>query len=381
MLYYANTDKETTMKQITKTNTFGKILTTGILSLFLSAPASAERVLNLYNWTDYIGETTIADFEKETGIKVVYDNYDAAETVDAKLLAGSSGYDLVLHAGFYISRLIQAGVLAEIDTSKIPNYGNYDPDILKKVETYDPGNKHSVPYLWGTVGVTYNLDMIRERIPNAPLNSLDMLFKPEYAAKLADCGISVLESPREVIPMGLAYLGLDPNSMSKDDYEKVVELFKPVRQYIKAFDASNYLNALPNKELCMVFNWSGDYATATSRAAEAGVDINLAYYIPETGSPAFFDVWVMPKDAKNREEAFLFLDYMSRPEVIAAATNYVYYANANSAANEFVSDDILSDTAIYPDRETLKTLWTTGTLKPKAERAHTRAWTKIKTGQ
>lgn len=369
------------MKQITKTNTFGKILTTGILSLFLSAPASAERVLNLYNWTDYIGETTIADFEKETGIKVVYDNYDAAETVDAKLLAGSSGYDLVLHAGFYISRLIQAGVLAEIDTSKIPNYGNYDPDILKKVETYDPGNKHSVPYLWGTVGVTYNLDMIRERIPNAPLNSLDMLFKPEYAAKLADCGISVLESPREVIPMGLAYLGLDPNSMSKDDYEKVVELFKPVRQYIKAFDASNYLNALPNKELCMVFNWSGDYATATSRAAEAGVDINLAYYIPETGSPAFFDVWVMPKDAKNREEAFLFLDYMSRPEVIAAATNYVYYANANSAANEFVSDDILSDTAIYPDRETLKTLWTTGTLKPKAERAHTRAWTKIKTGQ
>lgn len=351
------------------------------LSLCLCLPASAERILHVYNWVDYIGENTIADFEKETGIKVFYDNYDAAETVDAKLLAGSSGYDIVLHAGSYIPRLIQAGVLSEIDKSKIANYGNYNPVILKTIETWDPGNRHSVPYTWGTVGVTYNLDMVRERIPDAPLNSMEMLFNPEYAAKLADCGISVLESPRDMIPMALAYLGLDPNSMSKDDYDKVVELFKPVREHIKTFDSSNYLNALPNKELCMVFNWSGDYATATARAAEAGVDINLAYYIPDSGSGAWFDVWVIPEDAKNKEDALLFLEYMSRPEVIADVTNYVYYGNANQAANAFVAKEILADPAIYPDDKVLSKLWTTATLTPKAERAHTRAWTKIKTGR
>lgn len=358
-----------------------KKILSAILSICLCLPASTEGVLNIYNWVDYIGEETIANFEKETGIKVVYDNYDAAETVDAKLFAGHSGYDVVLHAGSYIPRLIQAGVLAEIDKSEISNYGNYDQDILKTLETWDPGNKYGIPYMWGSVGVTYNMDMVNERIPNAPLDSLDMLFKPEYAEKLADCGISVLESPRDIIPMGLSYLGLDPNSTSKEDYDKVVELFKPIRQYIKTFDASNYLNALPNKELCMVFSWSGDYATASARAAEAGVDIDLAYYIPKSGSGAWFDVWVIPEDAKNKKEALLFLEYMSRPEVIAACTNYIYYGNANSKADEFVTKEILEDPAIYPDRETLQALWTTATLPPKSERAHTRAWTKIKTGR
>lgn len=351
-----------------------------ILSFCLCVPASAEGVLNVYNWVDYIGESTIANFEKETGIKVVYDNYDASETVDAKLFAGSSGYDVVLHAGSFIPRLIQAGILAEIDKSKISNYGNYNKDILKTLETWDPGNKYGVPYMFGTVGVAYNLDMVKERIPNAPLNSLDMLFKPEYAEKLADCGISILESPVDMIPMGLAYLGLDPNSMSKDDYDKVVELYKPIRQYIKAVDSSNYLNALPNEELCMAFSWAGDYATASARAAEAGVDINLAYYIPESGSGAWFDVWIIPKDAKNKKEALMFLEYMTRPEVIAEATNYINYPNANSKADAFVKKEILENPAIYPDRETLKGLWTALTPTAKAERARTRAWTKIKTG-
>lgn len=360
---------------------FYRRLSAAVLSFCLCLPAAAEEVLHVYNWVDYIGETTIADFEKETGIKVVYDNYDASETVDAKLFAGNSGYDVVLHAGSFIPRLISAGVLAEIDKSKIGNYGNYDKDILKTIETWDPGNKHSIPYMWGTAGITYNVDLVNKHFPDAPFGSLDMLFKPEYAEKLADCGISVLESPRDMIPMGLAYLGLDPNSMSKDDYNKVVELFKPVRQYIKTFDSSNYLNAIPNGELCMVFTWSGDYAVAAGRAEESGVDINLAYYIPESGSGAWFDTWVIPKDAKNKEAAYLFLEYMSRPEVIADATNYIYYGNANSAANAFVNEDIISDPAIYPDKKLLKKLWTTATLTPKAERAHTRAWTRIKTGR
>lgn len=365
-----------------KTNVYYGRLVAFLLSISLCLPASSTaETLNIYNWVDYIGETTIADFEKETGIEVVYDNYDAAETADAKLLTGSSGYDLVVHAGSYISRLIEAGVLSEIDKSKISNYSNYNPDILKTIESWDPGNKYTIPYFWGTAGVTYNVDMVKERIPNAPLDSLDMLFKPEYAEKLADCGISVLESPVDIIPMSLAYLGLDPNSMSKDDYEKVVELFRPIRKYIKTFDASNYLNAIPNGELCMIFNWSGDYATAVGRAADAGVDINLSYHIPKSGSGAWFDVWVIPKDAKNKEAAYKFLEYMSRPEVIADATNYVYYGNANQKADPFVNEDILADPAIYPDKALLKKLWTAATPTPQAERARTRAWTKIKTGR
>ena len=312
---------------------------------------------------------------------MVYDTYDASETVDAKLLAGRSGYDVILHAGSFIPKLIQAGIFQEVDRGKLSNYGNLDKGILKVLENWDPGNKYTVPYMWGTVGVTYNLDMINERMPDAPLKSLDMLFKPELASKFADCGISVLESPVDIIPMALAYLGLDPNTEKREDFDKVVELFKPVRQYIKTFDSANYLNALPNKELCMVFNWSGDYATASGRAAEAGVEINLAYEIPDSGSGAWFDVWLIPADAPHPENAHLFLNYMLRPEVIAAATNYTYYANANQEATALVLDEIKGDPAIYPDETVLGRMWTAEVLPRKVERVRTRTWSKMKTGQ
>ena len=349
--------------------------------LFSSQASAEEAVLNVYNWVDYIGETTIADFEKETGIKVVYDTYDASETVDAKLLAGSSGYDVLIHAGSFIPKLIEAGIFMEVDKSKLSNFGNLDPKILEVLENWDPGNKHGVPYMWGTVGITYNMDMVRERIPDAPVHSLDMLFKEEYASKLADCGISILESPADILPMVLAYLGKDPNTESKEDYQAVLEAFQPVRQYIKAFDSANYLNALPNKELCMVFNWSGDYATATWRAEEAGIEIDLQYFMPETGVPAWFDVWVIPADAPHPENAHKFLDYMLRPEVIAAATNYTYYANANIPANEFVDPAILEDEAIYPKEEALAQMWTPKSLSQKGTRLRTRTWRKIRGGQ
>ncbi len=346
-----------------------------------AANAAEEKVVHVYNWVDYIGETTLADFEAETGIKVVYDTYDASETVDAKLLAGKSGYDVVLHAGSFIPKLIQAGIFQKVDRSKLSGYKHLDPVILKVLDNFDPGNEYAVPYMWGTVGVTYNSDMIGERMADAPMESLDMLFKPDLAAKWADCGISVLESPADVIPMALAYLGRDPNSTKSEDYDAVVQLFEPIRQYIKTFDSANYLNALPNKELCVVINWSGDYATAAGRAEEAGVEINLEYHVPATGSPAWFDVWVVPEDAPHPENALKFIDFMLRPDVIAAATNYTYYANANKDASALVDPEILADPAIYPDAATTEKLWTPKILPQNVLRTRTRAWSKIKTGQ
>jgi len=355
---------------------------------FLAAPflagtaaAEEEKVVNIYNWVDYIGETTIADFEKETGIKVVYDTYDSSETVDTKMLAGRSGYDVVDHSATKIPRLIKAGVFQPLDKAKLTNYGNLDPAIMKVLTGYDPDNKYGVPYMWGTVGLTFNMDMVKERLGDgAPLDTLDILFKPEYASKLADCGISVLDEPTDMVPMALAYLGKDPNSADPADYEAVVELFKPIRQYIKTFDSANYLNALPNKELCLAVTWSGDYATASTRAADAGVEIDLQYFVPKTGVAAWFDTWLIPADAPHPENALTFINYMLRPEVIAAATNFTYYANAVTPSKEFISKEILDDPAIYPDAATQAKLFTLTELPQAAERARTRAWSKIKTG-
>jgi len=347
------------------------------------APANAaeEKVLNVYNWVDYIGETTIEDFEKETGIKVVYDTYDSSETVDAKMMAGSSGYDVLIHAGSFIPRLIQAGIFQKIDKSKLPNYKNLDPKILKILENWDAGNDYGVPYMWGTTGFTYNLDMINERMPDAPLDSGDMVFKPEIISKFADCGVTLLDSPVDVIPMALSYLGLDPNTTNPDDYKKVEELMATVRPYIKTFDSSQYLTALPNGEVCLAMTWSGDYATASYRAEEAGIEINLGYQMPKEGSGAWFDVWVVPIDAPHPENAYIWLDYMLRPDVIAAATNYTYYANANKAATALVEPDITADPAIYPSDDLLAGMFTSKVLPPKVERVRTRSWSKIKTGQ
>ena len=344
------------------------------------ARADDEAVLNIFNWVDYIGETTVEDFQSATGIQVTYDVYDSTEAMEAKMLAGSSGFDLVLQSGTSLERFLEARVYQPLDRSKLTNWGNLDPVTLKTNEGWDPGNKFAVPYMWGTVGITFNLDMVKERLPDADLTSLDILFKPENAAKLADCGISILESPTDVIPMTLAYLGLDPNTTNPSDFDAVVKVFAPIRQYIRAFDASNYLNAIPNKELCVINNWSGDYATANARAKEAGIELNLAYYVPKTGSPAWFDLWCIPADAKHVDNAHKFINYLLEPEVIAKCTDYTNYANANSAANKFVNPEILANPAIYPTEDMRKHLWTTKTSSSEIDRARTRAWSTIKTG-
>lgn len=336
--------------------------------------------VNVYNWSDYIGETTIADFEAETGIGVVYDLYASSEEMQAKLLAGSTGYDVVIMAGLSLHQFVAAGVYEKLDRSKLTGWGNLDPDILKIVEGFDPGNAYGVPYMWGSVGFTYNVDMVKERLPDADLASLDTIFKPENAAKLADCGISILDSPTDIGFMVLSYLGLDPNTAGPAEYAKMAEAFKPIREHIATFDNSNYLTSLPNGELCVANSWSGDYGVAKARAAEAGIDIDLQYFVPKTGAPAWFDLWCMPADAKNKDNGYTFIDYMLRPEVIAACTDYTGYANANKAATPMVDESIRNDPAVYPDAETLSRMYTPKPQSEEQDRDITRAWAQIKAG-
>ena len=341
--------------------------------------ADAKEV-NVYNWADYIGETTIADFEAATGIKAVYDNYDSAEACEAKLMAGSSGYDVVVTASRNIPRFIPANVIQKIDKAKLPGIKHLDPAVLAVVAKLDPGNEHTIPYMWGTTGITYNTKLVEARVPGANLKSFDVYFKPEIVSKLSDCGINMIDSPATIMPMLLAYLGKDPLSENPADLDAVVEAFAKVRQSITAFDNNQYTTRLVAQELCMTTNWAGDYATALNRAKESNIDISLRYEVPETGGTMWLDTFVIPKDAANVEAAHVFLNYMLEPEVIAKATNYVSYANANKDANPFVDKTILENPAVYPDAEVMKRVFLPKAVSPEYESARTRAWTKIMTG-
>ncbi|NUB46236.1 polyamine ABC transporter substrate-binding protein [Fertoebacter nigrum] len=353
----------------------------GALALPYVRPSWAQAgTVNVYNWADYIGETTLADFEAATGIAPVYDTYASSEEMQAKMLAGSTGYDVCFTAGISQPQMITAGVYQKLDRSKLTGWANLDPAILAVMEGWDAGVAHSVPYMWGSVGLTFNVDMVKERIPDADLESLDLIFKPENAAKLADCGISILDSPTDIMLMVLKYLGLDGDTTDLADYDKVIAAFAPIREHILTFDNSNYLNAIPNGEVCVVNNWSGDYAVAKARATEAGIEMNLAYFVPKTGAPAWFDVMSIPSDAPNLANAYAFIDYLLRPEVIAACTNFTGYANANKAANALVDPAIFNDPAVYPNAETTARMWAPKPWSDEQERAMTRAWTTIKAG-
>ncbi|MCB2130091.1 MAG: polyamine ABC transporter substrate-binding protein [Rhodobacteraceae bacterium] len=367
------------MTKLTRRSTLAVI--GGTLATPYVRPSWAQSgTVNVYNWADYIGETTLADFEAQTGIGVVYDTYSSAEEAQAKMLAGSTGYDVVDHAGIDMPRAIAAGIYEPLDKSMLPNWKNLDPEILRILSGWDEGNQYGVPYMWGSVGMTYNVDLVNERIPGADMTTLDLIFKPENAAKLADCGISILDSPADIMLMVLRYLGLDGDTTNLDDYQKVVEAFKPIRQYIRTFDNTNYLNAIPNGELCAVNNWSGDYATAAGRAAEAGIEMNLAYFVPKTGAPAWVDCMCITSDAPNRENAYKFMDFMMQAEAAAGCTNYTYYASGNLAAKEFILPEILEDPAVSPDAETIGRMWAPKPFSEEQERAMTRAWQDIKSG-
>jgi len=357
------------------------------ISVFFAAappPALAgnvQPIIYVYNWADYIGTDTLANFTKATDIDVVYDTYDSAETAQAKLMAGDTGYDVVVHsASTYGPADIKAGVFLKLDKSQLPNIKYLDPKILAYFNAYDPGEQYGIPYMWGTTGFTYNVDMIKQRMPDAPVGSLAMLFDPNVVSKFKDCGVSFFDSPSDVLPMALSYLGLDPNSQNPADYMKAEAVLNKVRPYVRTFDNSNYLTALPNKSICIAMTWSGDYATALSNAQSAGIKINLAYTVPKEGSGLWFDSLFIPADAPHPADALKFLNYMLRPDVIADASNTTNYANANLAATPLVNKSVTSNIAIYPDAEILKRCFGELPPDPAAMRAETRAFSDFKTG-
>ena len=342
--------------------------------------AEGEQRLNIYNWADYIDPQTLVDFEREYGIEVNYDIYDSSEMVDAKLLTGRSGYDIVVHAASFTARFQDIDILHTLDTSRLSNWHYLEPALVETLDRQYSSGLMGSPFFWGTTGFTYNVDEIKARMPDAPLDSAAMFFDPEVISQFADCGVSMLDDPLTVIPLAMMYLGYPANSVDLDQLAEVEQLVKSVRPYIKYFSSTKMLLDLPSKEVCMAMSWSGDYGVAAGRAAEAGIDINLAYTIPKEGSVIWFDNIYIPSDAPHRDNAYLFLDYMLRPEVIARSTNYNGYANANSAATQFVEPSIAEDTAIYPDQLVLERMQTTEVLTPKLERRRSRTWTKIKTG-
>ena len=352
-----------------------------ISATWLPPDARAEGELNIYNWSDYIGENTIANFEKEYNVKVRYDTYDGNETLEAKLVVGNTGYDIVFPSSSFFARQIKSGIYMKLDRSKLTNWSNLDQWVLKNQAAYDPGNAYAVPYMWGTNGFTYNVDMIKERLPEAPVDSLRMMFDPEVVAKFQDCGVSWLDSPEDVFPLALAYMGKDPLSQNPDDIVAATDMLMKARPYIRLFDSQQYLNSLPNSDICMAMTWSGDYAVAATRAEEAGLKINLTYTVPKEGSNIWFDAMLIPKDAPHPDNALLFLNYMLRPDVIAECTNYTYYANGNQASRKLVLPEILEDPAIYPDAETQKRMFPSVVRDEAMQRVITREWTRLKTGQ
>lgn len=359
-----------------------KNIVTMCSALALTAGAAlAEGELNVYHWSDYIAEDTVEKFEAATGIKVNYDVYDSNEVLEAKMLTGSSGYDVVVPSVEFLARQAQAGVYAEIDKAALSNYGNLDQGILDIIAINDPGNKFGVPYMMYTTGLGYNVDAVSSRINADKIGSWDMVFDPETAAKLADCGITVLDSPSEIMSPALHYLGLDPNSEDKGDLEKATELLLSVRPHIRYFHSSQYINDLANGDVCVSVGYSGDILQARDRAAEAGQGINLTYTIPAEGGQVGFDMMAVPDDAPNPENALKFINFILEPQIAADITNYVYYANPNTAATEFVIDDVKNDPGIYPPEEVKAKLFSIKPHSARYDRTLTRAWTTIKTGK
>jgi putrescine transport system substrate-binding protein len=346
-----------------------------------SAAPHEEKLLNVYNWADYIGKHTVSDFERITGIRVVYDTYDSDTTLEARMMAGDSGYDVVSTSTDFFSRQIKAGVYRPLDRAQLGNWGNIDPHALAVTARSDPGNRYAVPYLHAINGFAYNAAMIKARMPDAPVHSLDMLFKPDVVRRFADCGVTFLDSASDVLPLALNYLHLDPNSDRPEDYAAAAQLLLKVRGYVRAFDSVEYMNDLANKELCIAMSWSSDYATARARAREAGTDVDLVFTVPREGANITYDALLIPAGAPHPDNAHRFINYILEPRVIAEITNEIHYGNNNRAADPYVDSQIRNDPAIYPSPDIEARLYEEREANAALERIRTRTWTLVKTGE
>ncbi len=357
--------------------------TVAAAAMVLSFAAAAEdKVVNVYNWSDYIDEEILTEFTAETGIKIVYDVFDSNEILETKLLAGGTGYDVVVPSGEFLARQISAGVFQKLDKNRLPNLGNAWREIQERVARYDPGNEYSINYMWGTTGIGYNVGKVKEILgEDAPVDSWALVFDPENAKKLSACGIYALDAPVETLRAALNYLGINPDSQEPADLEKAGELWMSIRPYVQKFHSSEYINALANGDICIAVGWSGDVLQARDRAAEAENGVEVNYSIPKEGAQMWFDQMAIPADAKNIEAAHVFINYMLKPEVAAKASNYVYYANGNKASQAFLNEDVIGDPAIYPPEEVVQKLYTTTPFPPNVQRVVTRIWTKVKSGQ
>ncbi len=352
-----------------------------VVTATATAASAADKVVNVYNWSDYIGETVLDDFTKATGIKVVYDVYDSMETLEAKLYPGGSGYDVVVPTDRNMQRMIQAGILQKLDKSKLPNAVHQWKLIADRLAVYDPGNQYAENYMWGTTGIGYNVDKIKAAMPDAPVDSWAMVFDPSVIAKFKGCGVDFLDSPDDLFPAALAYLGLDPNSKQEADLRKAADLLKTVTPYVQKFHSSEYINDLANGDICLAVGYSGDVLQARDRASEANNGVTIAYSIPKEGALMWFDSMVIPKDAPHPDAAYAFINYMMTPQVAAANSNYVDYANGNKDSQPLLDPAVFGDPEIYPPQSVLDKLFTTTTNDQKTQRMVTRLWTSVKTGQ
>ena len=348
--------------------------------LTIAVGAQAAGTVHIYNWSDYIGESTLADFQKETGIKPVYDVFDSNETLEGKLLAGRTGYDVVVPSNHFLGKQIKAGAFQKLDKSQLPNYSNLDPVLLKRLEQNDPGNQYAVPYLWGTNGIGYNVDKVKAVLGVDKIDSWSVLFEPENIKKLHSCGVAFLDSADEMMPTVLNYMGLNANSTNTKDYEKATAKLLAVRPYVTYFHSSKYIGDLANGDICVAIGFSGDIFQAKHRAEEAKKGVNIAYSIPKEGGALWFDMLAIPKDSSNVKEAHAFINYLLKPEVIAQVSDYVGYANPNPGSDKLMEQSIRTDESVYPPQAVIDKAYVSTELPPNIQRLMTRSWTKVKSG-
>jgi putrescine transport system substrate-binding protein len=347
------------------------------------APASAqERALNIYNWTDYIDPAALDRFQRETGVTIHYDVFDSLETLEAKMLAGHSGYDIIVPSSEpTFSRLIKVGALAPIDRSRVPNWKNLDPLLMHQVESSDPGNRHGAIYLWGTTGIGMNADKVKQLAPAAPTDSWDLLLKPDNAERLAPCGIAMMDSAIDVVPTVLKYLGKSPGSTDAGDLAEVEHTLMGIRRFVRTFASGGAIEMLASGQVCLALDYSGDVVQASARAREAGRGVSVSYIAPKEGAQLGFDMLAIPADAPHKDAALMFINFVLQPDVMAGITNVVRYANAVPASRPMIRPDLLADTNIFPTPEQMKSFFTVTAVPPAVERQRTRMWARFKAGQ